>query len=367
MDCLFFINPESGGMEGRRLIDTLNSDCPGCGHNIHAVFINRNNMAGQVTSLVPGKELVVIAGGDGTVSQIVACLSMLDSPPPFAVIPIGTGNDLARNTGWFKIWQEGGIEAFFAALRLSRVESIDIWGFDNGPRFLCYAGIGIDAEIISFIDRYRGGIPDSTKWRAGRRLVIRLLYCAAAVKYAASGLAKRKKQEGRIEFYLKGDLVKSVDCKRTEGLIITSLDRYAGGGHLSETACRNDGIFEVYRFPSLNSYMKFLIKSRMGGRFKPEPELKADRADFSSVSALPVQVDGEPYIISHARRISTISLQRAIPVFIPPPDLAAREKVRRKSLEKQGVKARISPMMPGAATGSHMERPASRKRRRHEL
>lgn len=336
-------------MEGRRLIDMLDSDLSGCGHNIHAVFINQNNINAQVTSLVSGKELVVIAGGDGTISRVVTCLSMLDSPPPFAILPMGTGNDLARNTGWFRIWHQGGIEAFFTALPLCKVESIDIWGFNNGPRFVCYAGIGIDADIISFIDRYRGSIPGSAQWKNWRRFMIRLLYCAATFKYTAYNLIKRKKRKGCIEFYLKGDLVKSIEHERAEGIIITSLDSYAGGGHLWGKACRHDGVFEVYRFTHLSSYIKFLLKSRMGDRFRPEPELRADRAVFLSMPALQVQIDGEPYTISPAGRISTISLQRAIPVLIPPHDLMAREKIRRKSMSKQEVKAEMSPMMPGTA------------------
>jgi diacylglycerol kinase family enzyme len=229
------------------------------------------------------------------------------------------------------------------------VESIDIWGFDNGQRFVCYAGIGIDAEIISFIDRHRGAMPG---WKEARRFMLRLLYGAAAARYAACRIIKRKRKQGNIDFYIKGDFVKSVNCARTEAIIITSLDRYAGGGHLSEKACRNDGIFEVYRFAGLSSYIRFLVKSRVGGRFMPEPEFSADRAVFSADSTMNLQMDGEPYTISPFPGTCAISLQRAIPVLIPPHDLAARERIRRKIPGQQEVKAEVSPIMPGAASGS---------------
>jgi diacylglycerol kinase (ATP) len=47
---------------------------------------------------------VVVCGGDGTASWVLAALHAVwptDVPPPaFAVLPLGTGNDLARVTGW---------------------------------------------------------------------------------------------------------------------------------------------------------------------------------------------------------------------------------------------------------------------------
>ncbi len=356
MDCLFLINPASGGMEGQRLTDILNRDFAGCGHNIHAVFINQCNPLSQVSSLVHSKELVVIAGGDGTVSMLTGCLAMLNAPPPFAIIPLGTGNDLARNTGWLRIWQEGGLDAFFTALSLSKAEPIDVWGVGQTHRFICYAGTGLDAKIISFVHRYRKPLQQTMSWHAGRRLMTKLLYVGAAARYATIDLVHaHDTAHGTVEFFLGNRLVEKIDYGKDRVVLMASIDSYAGGGRLSENASRNDGIFEVYRFPSLSSYLRFLIKSRLGGKFRPEPAFRADRARLPRSGKIEMQIDGEPTDIPTGTDNRTISLLRVIPVLIPPEDFGAREKIRKKSPAEQKVKPGISPALPGAAAEKQIQ------------
>ncbi|GFZ26329.1 diacylglycerol kinase family lipid kinase [Lactobacillus corticis] len=46
-----------------------------------------------------GFELVVAAGGDGTINEVVNGLAFLENPPKVAIIPAGTTNDFARALG----------------------------------------------------------------------------------------------------------------------------------------------------------------------------------------------------------------------------------------------------------------------------
>jgi len=55
--------------------------------------------------LLVKKIRIVVAGGDGTVGWMLGCLSDLykmkrEPVPPTGIIPLGTGNDLARSFGW---------------------------------------------------------------------------------------------------------------------------------------------------------------------------------------------------------------------------------------------------------------------------
>ena len=49
--------------------------------------------------LKPGLDLVVAAGGDGTIRSVLAALAEAKSDIPAALMPLGTGNVLARNLG----------------------------------------------------------------------------------------------------------------------------------------------------------------------------------------------------------------------------------------------------------------------------
>lgn len=102
-------------------------------------------------------DLVVVAGGDGTVR--VVCAELARTAIPVAVLPAGTGNLLARNLGI-------PLDLGTALSRLldgrdHRIDSVRVDGDQlDTDLFVVMAGLGLDAAII-------GDAPDRLKKHVG--------------------------------------------------------------------------------------------------------------------------------------------------------------------------------------------------------
>ncbi|KAI8802269.1 ATP-NAD kinase-like domain-containing protein [Cladochytrium replicatum] len=117
---LCFINPKSGtSTDAPVLLTCLYEMLNPC----QVVDLSRANPAKILSAFASGhrswleKCRVVICGGDGTVGWILSLIEEVCSefearPPPVAIIPMGTGNDLARVLGWGGgwSWSAGGGE-----------------------------------------------------------------------------------------------------------------------------------------------------------------------------------------------------------------------------------------------------------------
>jgi hypothetical protein len=89
-----FINTKSGGQQGQKLLKKLKKYLPE--RNVYD--LSEGPEKGLREHIPKTKKLIVIAcGGDGTVCWILSTLDKLNMGyPPVAVLPLGTGNDLAR-------------------------------------------------------------------------------------------------------------------------------------------------------------------------------------------------------------------------------------------------------------------------------
>jgi diacylglycerol kinase (ATP) len=89
-------------------------------------------------------DLVAVAGGDGTINEVIN--GLVDRHMPLALIPLGTANVLANEIGL-----RG--DARMVARSIAEGVPRQIYlGQANGRRFAMMLGIGIDARIVEGID-----------------------------------------------------------------------------------------------------------------------------------------------------------------------------------------------------------------------
>jgi diacylglycerol kinase (ATP) len=102
-------------------------------------------------ALAQGASVVLAAGGDGTVRAVAEALR--DSGIPIGLIPVGTGNLLARNLGLtLTNIEEAALTAFTGISRTIDVGVVEITRADGDREehtFLVMAGVGLDAKMIA--------------------------------------------------------------------------------------------------------------------------------------------------------------------------------------------------------------------------
>ena len=78
---------------------------------------------------------ILVCGGDGTVNWLLSTLDELAfyPNPPMAILPLGTGNDLARSLGWGGSYVDEPIGKILTNVRDGQVLQLDRWYLNVTP------------------------------------------------------------------------------------------------------------------------------------------------------------------------------------------------------------------------------------------
>ena len=102
-----------------------------------------------------GADLIVAAGGDGTLGEVVNGLATSDFGATLGILPCGTGNDFSRCLGIGTDWQKAIEILFHGATRKVDIGHICFEETGAEHRFINIAGCGFDALAAQRVNDFR--------------------------------------------------------------------------------------------------------------------------------------------------------------------------------------------------------------------
>ncbi len=211
-------------------------------------------------------DLVVAVGGDGTLREVLE--GLVEPATPVGVLPYGTANVLATDLGLPRDVHHG-----LEILWRKKTAAIDVTRVNGRLSFLM-TGVGFDALAVREVERSRRG--PITKWS----------YVSAVLR------ALRRYRPPQLRVEIDGSPV----AREFGHVIVGNALRYAGIVHLDRRARMDDGLLEVYLFPTGKlfelalAFLRGVLRELPGGRIAVE---RARRVRVSSDAAVPYQIDGD--------------------------------------------------------------------------
>ncbi|MCF2526453.1 diacylglycerol kinase family protein [Yinghuangia soli] len=268
-------------------------------------------------ALAEGVDLVVVAGGDGTVRECAGALA--GTGVPLAVVPSGTGNLLARNLGL----PIDLADAVHVAVH-GRDRHIDLGGIapdepDGEWRyFTAMAGIGLDAAMVA-------DAPDALKKKVGWPA------------YAVS--AGRHLRDARMRVTLRIDDGPPIK-RRARMVLVGNVGALQAGMQLLPGAEPDDGLLDVVVFAPYgmtgwaHATVRVIGRRRRDvpdvpprqRRWRPIEHFTGRSVEVETARPEPRELDGDP--IGPGTRLSVRVRPGALVVRVPDGRVAVRPEAR---------------------------------------
>ncbi|MFQ5561359.1 MAG: diacylglycerol/lipid kinase family protein [Nitrospinota bacterium] len=283
----FIFNPVAGKGEAGRYYTTFLSLLPP--QVVCRGFETTGRQTDLVRSLVQqGYFALIIAGGDGTVHEIVNEIMRCKGDLVIGILPVGTGNDFARSLIDYRAFAahpQSYLTELARALTRKTVgkRKVEVFSVNDKVFFSSYLGIGFDGRVISSFQQYRS-FPLPNK----------LLYLFSIVKT----LLKRR----RFRVELLGEDKKPWDSGLQDlfQVLLLKSSSYAGGVFQADMQGSGTG-FRLVCMKTEREFLHFFLKNcsfeslRKRATGKDPMVLNTDSISLEITGEVPVQIDGENY------------------------------------------------------------------------
>uniref|UniRef100_A0A8D2QKV8 Diacylglycerol kinase n=1 Tax=Zosterops lateralis melanops TaxID=1220523 RepID=A0A8D2QKV8_ZOSLA len=291
---LVFVNPKSGGNQGTKVLQMF------------MWYLNPRQPSLLCTLFLlckTGKDLV------GWILSVLDELQ-LSPPPPVAVLPLGTGNDLARTLNWGGGYTDEPVSKILCHVEDGTIVQLDRWNLqvernpdlpqdelEDGARklplnvFNNYFSLGFDAHVTLEFHESREANPE----KFNSRFRNKMFYAGAAftdfLQRSSRDLSKH------VKVVCDGtDLTPKIQELKFQCIVFLNIPRYCAGtmpwgnpgDHRDfEPQRHDDGYIEVIGFT-----MASLAALQVGGHGERLHQCR--EVTLLTYKSIPMQVDGEP-------------------------------------------------------------------------
>ncbi|XP_070853353.1 eye-specific diacylglycerol kinase isoform X16 [Drosophila suzukii] len=309
---IVFINPKSGGNQGHKLLGKFQ-------HLLNPRQVFDLTQGGPKMGLDMFRKApnlrVLACGGDGTVGWVLSVLDQIQPPlqpvPAVGVLPLGTGNDLARALGWggsifFQGYTDEPIGKVLREIGMSQCVLMDRWRVKVTPNedvtddhvdrskpnvplnvINNYFSFGVDAHIALEFHEAREAHPE----RFNSRLRNKMYYGQMGGKDLILRQYRNLSQWVTLECDGQ-DFTGKLRDAGCHAVLFLNIPSYGGGTHPwndsfgASKPSIDDGLMEVV---GLTTYQLPMLQAGMHGTCI----CQCRKARIITKRTIPMQVDGE--------------------------------------------------------------------------